>query len=473
MLIVRGDYIWTGDELLTDAAVLCADGHIQSIGDYAQLQAANPHATVVGGAGMMVLPGLINAHHHGNGITSFMRGVHDDALEPWLASLGSAPPVDPYLDTLWCAIGVLEAGYTTLVLFQSTANPATALDEAKARIRACRDVGLRIAFGLDLMQQNFHVYGPEPAGLPPRNGLTTQAYLQLLQELTREFASDPEVAIFAAPSGPQWVTDEAWEAIGAWSLQHGVPLHTHCLESPYEAEFALRAYDGSVVRHLDKLGALHRHTALVHGVYLTSQELDLMSEKKTSLITNPGSNLRLRCGVSPVLNALKRGVNVALGTDGCTLGERDDAFAEMRLLFYLQRGPGIPTPALTWEHALKAATQGAAAVTPWSQNVGAIRPGALADLSVFNLQAASAPWSHPDLDPRHILVHRASREHLAATIVGGQLVYDAERGPLRVKAADVAEKLHESLANAPLRSKDGITNTVRAYFQDWPIPKIS
>src|SRR5690606_28715306 len=66
---------------------------------------------LVGGPGAVVLPGLINAHHHGNGITSFARGVQDDNLEPWLPALGAAPAVDPYLDTLWAAMDTLEAGY--------------------------------------------------------------------------------------------------------------------------------------------------------------------------------------------------------------------------------------------------------------------------------------------------------------------------------------------------------------------------
>ena len=92
-------------------------------------------APVVGGRGTVVLPGLINAHHHGNGITSFARGVADDNLEPWLAALGEAPDVDPYLDTLWAAIDTLEAGYTTLVLFQTTTGDKGDADQVFAKRR--------------------------------------------------------------------------------------------------------------------------------------------------------------------------------------------------------------------------------------------------------------------------------------------------------------------------------------------------
>lgn len=470
MLLVRGGYLWTGDELIPEGAALCAGDRIEAVGNWRELRSAHPDAEVVGGPGMLVLPGLINAHHHGNGITSFMRGVVDEALEPWLAALGAAPSVDPYLDTLWAAIGLLKAGYTTVALFQSTADPEQAGAEARARIRGALDAGVRLAFGLDLVQQHFYVYGPDPEGLPPRRGLSTEAYIALLEELQEEYASDPRVKIFAAPSGPQWVTDSAWEAIGAWTKQRKTPLHTHCLESPYEAEFARRAYGGSVVSHLDRLGALHAHTSLVHGVYLAPEELERMSARGASLITNPGSNLRLRCGVSPVLAALERGVTVALGTDGCTLGDRDDALAEIRLLLHLQRGRGIGTPALTWRQALQAATAAAAAVTSWGEAIGGIKPGGLADFSIFDYASAERPWTHPELDPLHVIVHRGSADHLAAIVVGGRLVWEATRGPVDVDADAVAHRLHHELKGRALPPGGGLSDQVREYYRDWPIP---
>lgn len=314
MLLVTGKYVWTGQELLSDAAVLCEGDKIRAVGPSASLEASWPDARRAGGPEAMVLPGLINAHHHGNGLTSFQRGVADDALEPWIAALRSAPTVDPYLDTLQAALGLLAGGYSSVALFQSaSADVVAARTQAAARIRACLDAGIRVALGLSLTQQNFYVYGPDPEGLPALTGLDTASYLWLLAELHRDYANEPRVSIFAAPSGPQWVSDEAWAAIGAWTREHEVPLHTHCLESPLEAEYAQREYGGSVVRHLDELGALHTHTSLVHGVFLTAEELGLMAQRGTSLITNPGSNLRLRCGVSPVLAALAADVDVALG----------------------------------------------------------------------------------------------------------------------------------------------------------------
>lgn len=471
MLIIRGEYVWTGEQLLTDAAVLCDGERIRDVGDWVELRSRYPHAAVYHRPGAIVLPGLINAHHHGNGVTSFQRGVRDDVLEPWLAALGEAPGADPYLDTLWAAIGLLQGGYTTVCLFQSTADPENAFEEAKARIRACRDAGLRVAFGLDLMQQNFYVYGPAPDGLPVPQGLTTDAYLSLFDALRSEFASEPQVALFAAPSGPQWVTDDAWEALGSWTLQNGIPLHTHCLESPYEAAYAERAYQGSVVSRLDRLGAIHRLTSLVHGVYLSKQELELMHKRGTTLITNPGSNLRLRCGVSPVLQAADSGVAIALGTDSCALGERDDAFAEMRLLLYLQRTPGLDTPALTWHGALHAALGGAAAVTPWGAELGTLRPGAWADLSLYDVDAVRGPWSHPDVGPVETLVQRAFAHHLVASVVGGRVVYDAERGPLRVDVEDVATRIAAHLNARTLRPGPNHAQAVREYFRGWPLPR--
>lgn len=497
MLLVKGDYVWTGIELIADGTVLCEGDVIKDVGPWSVLRdkyEGTPviDAPVVGGRGNVVLPGFINAHHHGDGVTSFARGVEDDNLEPWLAALGAAPSVDPYLDTMWAAIDTMEAGYTTMVLFQSSSDgmgdPDVSHDHAAARIKACRDVGLRVAFGLAVSQKNFDVYSASPAAerdrpvgsapsARPRRGLTTEAYITLLDRLRAEFSDDAGVQVFAAPSGPEWVTDETWEAVGAWSREHDVPMHTHFLESPLQAEYARRHYDGAMLAHLDQLGALHERTALVHGVYLTEDDFRLMARRGAALITNPGSNLRLRCGVSPVLTALDHGVTVALGTDGCSLGDRDDAFGEMRLLFYLQRRAGIDTPALTWQQATATATTGAAAVTPWRDEIGAIKVGALADLVVFDLDEAGGPWFNPELHPVHVLLHRATRQHLTASIIGGRLVWERARGPIVGDKRDSAARLRACMegpgvkpASADVEGtdrKENIAERVRAYYRTW------
>lgn len=464
MLLVTGGYVWTGRELLSDAAVLCEGDRIRQVGSRAELQAEWPDVPRAGGPELVVLPGLINAHHHGSGVSSFQAGVPDDALEPWLAALKSTPAIDPYLDSLQAALGLLAGGYTSVVLFQSTGDAERARAEADARISACLDAGLRVAFELDLTQQNFYVYGPDPVGLPRREGLTTEAYLELLADLRSAYAAEPRVSIFAAPSGPQWVSDEAWAQVGAWTREHGVPLHTHALESPLETDYAHRVYAGSVVTHLDRLGALHEHTSLVHGVFLTLAELELLQQRGASLITNPGSNLRLRCGVSPVLAALAAGVNVALGTDGCTLGEQDDAFAEMRLLLNLQRSPGFDTPALSWQQALHSATGAAAKVTPWTGQLGVIEPGAFADLSAFDLQEAAAPWSHPRLDPLQLLVQRGAARHVALGVVSGKVVYDSS-GPLLVDPAQAVRELQEFMAGQELPPATDLPERVRDFYR--------
>lgn len=494
-VLVRGDYVWTGAELLHDAAVFCADGVIAEVGPWNELGAAHRDVAVVGGSGRIVLPGLINAHHHGDGITSFARGVLDDNLEPWLAGLGGAPSIDPYADTLLAALDTLQGGYTTMVLFQSPGDPAATFADAVARIDACRAVGLRTAFGLSLNQRNFYVYGPDPEGFPTRSGLSTKEYIDTLDALRERYASDPLVRVFAAPSGPEWVTDELWSAAGEWSKRHRLPLHTHALESPLQAEYARREYEEGLVARLDRLGALHEYTSLVHGVYLNEGDFDRMADRGASLITNPGSNLRLRCGVSPVLLALERGVNVALGTDGCSLGDRDDAFAELRLLFYLQREAGIDTRVLTWKQAVTMSTTAAARVTPWHDvpiggdaangdldaatipkrdaTIGAIIPGMQADLSVYNVDAAAGPWSHPDLHPIHVLLHRATRGDVEALVIEGELVWEKESGSKLVDEQEAGERAAEAMARAAKRAASekenapSLPDVVTDYYRQW------
>src|SRR5690606_39924073 len=74
--------------------------------------------------------------------------------------------------------------------------------------------------------------------------------ISLLERLRADYAHDEGVAVFAAPSGPEWVTDETWEAVGAWTKQHGVPLHTHCLERSEEHTSELQSRENLVCRLL-------------------------------------------------------------------------------------------------------------------------------------------------------------------------------------------------------------------------------
>ena len=117
--LVRGRWIVTGggeaDAVLTDAAVRVEGGTIAELGDWATLRANHPDATVVGSERVAIMPGMINAHHHSNGVSAIQQGVQDRLLESWLLSLSLKRALEPRLDTLLSAARLLCTGVTSVV----------------------------------------------------------------------------------------------------------------------------------------------------------------------------------------------------------------------------------------------------------------------------------------------------------------------------------------------------------------------
>lgn len=481
-LLIHGGWLWTGsdgDSLIEDGAIACQGQHITAVGNYTELKTRFPGARETGSKSAIVLPGLINSHHHGRGIDPQMLGSADASLEVWLAGRNGEPVVDPYLDTLWAAANLLARGVTTVVHFVLTPDADRALEHASARLRAWQDAGIRVALGLDIRQQRFWGYEQEEQflqGMAPahsrqarlqqekRRILTGAEYLDVFEELQQRHSTAVDTRFFFAPSGPQWVQDETLSLIAAESESRGIPVHTHALETPYQREAAQKLYGVPLVAHLEQLGLLGPLTSLVHAVWVTENEIQLLAASGTNVIHNPGSNLRLGSGISPLPAMLDAGINIALGTDGFTLGE-DDLLAEARLAYHLHRWPGVTAPQPARQQILKALTAGAAAVTPFGAEIGTLVPGAFADATVVDLEAAGAPYVSADVSPLEVLLQRASGRHVLATIVSGEVL--AENGsPTRVDLPELARELARSVRHGSRELGDSLAAATREHYRD-------
>lgn len=464
-LLVEGGWAYAEQEgaggagaLLKDVAVACREGKIVEIGAPGELRRRYRGARSVGGAECLILPGLINAHHHGRGIDPTMLGTPDASLEVWLPSRGGEPLVDPYLDTLWAAAQLLSVGVTTVTHFLLTPPGADVKQHLEARLKAWRDAGIRVALGVDSREQRHLAYEDADSLLaslpaaaaaelaatrPQRGGADIDEYLATFEAVRGEHAGDELAAFFLAPSGPLWTTDESLRRIADYSRENGVPVHTHTLETPYQREAARRIYGRSMVEQLDSLGLLGSHVSLVHGVWLSETDIGTLAESGTNVIHNPGSNLRLASGVAPIPALVAAGVNVAIGTDGLTLG-RDDLLAEARLAHQLHRPPGVAAPRFGAADALAAITHRAAATTPFGERIGALRVGAAADLTLVDLAAAGAPYVHEGVSPLEVLLNRADGSHVAATIVAGEVLARNGR-PTKLDLSEIAAELTRSV----------------------------
>ena len=409
-MIVEAAHALTADgSVISDVGIVIEGGKITAIEPLAALPAGGER---LGGATTMVLPGLVNAHQHGmaHGLPSL--GLADGPLEPWMVTLLASPAVDPYLAARRTAAQQLRCGTTTTVHVQTGfASSAQDYDgEVRAQLRGYADAGMRVAYAVDLkdrgepvfFEDRFFLTLPGPLRkkaeelrvcLPPFDELK-DVIVGILTDVRAGRYGD--AVLLLGPSGPVWCSDDLFRNIAAFADAYGVGVTSHVLESPYEKSFGPLAYDGAeTVPALDGFGVLGPRFLLAHGCQLSRADADLLAARGASVVTNPGSNLRLHNGVAPVTMLLEAGVNVAVGTDSTTIGDRDDLLDELRLLRALQRRKGAREGAIPPATLARMATvNGAKAIG--RPDLGAIAVGSSADLVLIDLERIVPPGVNPD-----------------------------------------------------------------------------
>ena len=287
--LVRGRYVVCkagaeSSDVIEDGAIFQRDGEIVDVGRYADLMSRHTPDEEIGSADFVVIPGLINAHHH-VGLTPFQLGVLDHPLETWAVARMANRDVDPYLDTLYCAIQMIESGITT-VMHNHTGRRApgeSAMDSCTQALKAYRDSGMRVAFSLFHRDQNQLVYGEDRdflATLPPELasklgdrlgglGMSTDEYLALFVELYERYGrNDPQglVRILLSPANVQWCSDALLMAIKETAGSHDAGIHLHLQETIYQLMYGLRRFGKTPLGHLDELGFLGPEVSFAHGV---------------------------------------------------------------------------------------------------------------------------------------------------------------------------------------------------------------
>src|SRR6266851_3369122 len=441
--LIRGKYIIcqitnrTTAEVIVDGAVVQRDGVIIDVGPYQDMATRYQPDDVLGSAEHIVMPGLVNSHHH-VGLTPFQLGSPDYPLELWFASRLGARPVDPYLDTLYSAFEMMESGITTVQhLHGWRIGPASrVLAAADQILKAYRDLGMRVSYSFALRDQNRLVYEADDrflSRLPPQiaaalapwlqaQSMPYQDHLAIFSQLWERWNSHERIRIQLAPANLHWCSDAALQALQAYATQYGVGMHMHLLETAYQKEYARRRTGTTAVRYLYDCGMLGPHLTLGHGVWLTEDDIELVAETGTMLCHNASSNLRLRSGVAPVNRFLVRGVRVALGLDEAGINDDRDMLQEMRLVLRLHRVPGMDDVVPTCPQVLKMATEDGAATTPYAGHLGTLEPGRAADLALFSWKQMAHPYLDPLTSVVDAVVQRAKTPGVAMVMVAGEVV---------------------------------------------------
>jgi 8-oxoguanine deaminase len=378
---------------LPDGGLFIRDGFIEQVGPSVDLP--DTADEVVDLRGYLVLPGLVNTHHHFyQTLTRVVPAAQDANLFTWLKTLypiwARMTPEHIFCSTQTALAELALSGCTTasdhLYLFPN----GSRLDD---EIEAAAEVGLRLQASRGSMS-----LGESKGGLPPDSVVDTEeAILKDSQRLIERY-HDPKtgarVQIVLAPCSPFSVTGPLMQQSAKLAREYGVHLHTHLAETEDEEQFCMERFGHRPVGYMEELEWVGSDVWFAHAVWVNAEEIRAFANHGCGVAHCPTSNMRLASGIAPLREYSEAGVNVGLGVDGSASNDGSHMLAEARqamLLarvregitgFSLSRDPNRRL--LTARQALWLATRGGAAVLGRS-DIGSLEAGKCADFVALNL----------------------------------------------------------------------------------------
>lgn len=407
--------------------IFVRDGFIEQVGATSELPKTADE--VLDLSGHIVLPGLINTHHHFfQTLTRAVPTAQNANLFDWLKThypiWAGITSQDVYLSTQTALAELALSGCTTasdhLYIFPND----SCLDD---EIHAAREIGVRLQASRGSMS-----LGESQGGLPPDS--VVEAEDDILKDslrLIQEF-HDPEpgamTQIVIAPCSPFSVTPDLMRESAALAREHGLHLHTHLAETQDEEQFCIETFGYRPVAFMETLDWIGSDVWFAHSVHVNSEEIDLYAKSGCGVAFCASSNMRLASGIPPIVEMLTRGVKVGLGVDGSASNDGSHMLGEVRQAMLLSRlGAGMTGASLSSEdalplmsarQALEMATRGGAEVLGRT-DIGSLEVGKCADFFAVNLNRLEfAGALH---DPLAALVF-CSPVRADYTVVGGRYV---------------------------------------------------
>lgn len=385
ILLRNAECVVTMDEArreIPDGGVYVEAGRIVAVGPSRELPESADE--VVDLAGHVLLPGLVNTHHHMfQSLTRVVGAAQEQELFGWLERLfplwSNLTPEMVAVSTELAMAELLMSGCTTASDHLYIYPGGCRLDDS---IEAAERVGMRFHASRGSMSM-----GQSKGGLPPDSLVEDEA--EILKDCQRliEAFHDPSrfsmLRITLAPCSPYTVSEDLMRETARLARATGTRLHTHLAESPRDVEYSRERYGLTPSEYVEQLGWVGEDVWHAHCVHIDDAGIELFARTRTGVAHCPCSNMRLASGIAPVAGMLRRGVPVGLGVDGSASSDAGNLMAEARQAMLLQRVGG-DAGALSARKALELATRGGAAVLG-RDDIGVLAPGMAADLAAFDL----------------------------------------------------------------------------------------
>ena len=355
--------------------------------------------------GMLLSPGLINAHGHA--AMSLFRGLADDLpLMTWLEK-HIWPAEAKWVDEAFVRDG------TDLAIAEQLKGGITCFSDMyfypKVASDCVHNSGMRAQIAIPIL--DFPIPGASTADEAIRQGI----------ELFGDLKHHPRIKITFGPHAPYTVCDANLEKIRVIAEELDAAIHMHVHETAFEVQQAVEQTGERPLARLGRLGLLGPRFQAVHMTQISEDDLALLVESNTSVIHCPESNLKLASGFCPVERLWQAGVNVAIGTDGAASNNDLDLLGETRTAAMLAKAVAGSATALDAHRALRMATLNGARAMGLESEIGSLEVGKAADMVAFDLTGLA---QQPIYDPVSQLIYATGRDCVKHLWVAGKKLLD-------------------------------------------------
>ena len=417
--------------------------------------------------GTLAAPGLINGHFHS--WDHFIKGrIENLPMELMMAYLRPAKPLQltdrqVYLRTMAGAIESIRTGATTIIDDMSL-GASLNRGHVDAALQAYADSGVRTYLGFSMLDKPIVDSWPFVEECFPADVLARLRdlprpeggdLLQLVRDLSlTHHPRDKRVGVIVAPSAPQRCTEEFLKACRRVADECDLPVMIHLLETRLQVVTAQEFYGQSMVEFLESVGFLKPKTSLIHAVWLTPRDREIIAASGATVQYNPWSNAVLGAGVADLRAMQDAGINISMGSDGCGVPFTCSMQTSLKIGACLPRIRDAayqtwPDAADVWE----AATVGGAVALGREDELGRLEVGYRADFTLYSLKSSGLL---PLNVPVRQLVHGESAAGIDTVVVDGRIVLNDGKLTMIDEDAIISEfqEVHAELADQIMGSEE-------------------
>jgi 5-methylthioadenosine/S-adenosylhomocysteine deaminase len=400
-------------EVIENTNIYIENNKINYIGDLKEDKMVD---RIIDGKNKVAMPGLINAHTHIG--MSLLRNYADDLpLQQWLTQKiwpveAKLKGEDVYWGSLLSIVEMIQSGTTAFCDMYFFMNEVG---------KGLEESGIRGVLTRGLIEEQ----GKNEEKLKDTRNLYTNW----------NGKGNGRIKVMVAPHAPYTCSPAYLEQIIELANELNTGIHIHLSETKKEVEDSFKAFGKSPIKHVHDLGMFKLPTIAAHCVHVDDEDIEVLRENNVSPVNNPSSNFKLASGFAPIDKMLKRGINIALGTDGSSSNNNLNMFEEIHLAAIVNKAVNMDAISVPAIDALKMATINGAKALLWDREIGSIEVGKKADIILIDMDK-------PHLYPLHNVVsslaYSAQGSDVDTVIVDGKIIMENRE----IKTLDVEKIMY-------------------------------